>query len=96
MMEEKICPFCGSKMKLRRRSLNRSVLPSGLEYYAVDTLMKCPNCYYVSVFGIPITERRYYELWERWGGRVDEQGLEAELIKNRLKSLGYTIKEKKI
>lgn len=95
---KKLCPFCGTELVLKRRSVHRSQpgppgaagLPS---LYARDELWKCPKCYFVAAFGIPLTPEEYERQLQEWGGeRIEDYYLAKsgeERLLQRLKELGY-------
>lgn len=95
----KNCPFCGTELELRRRTIQKSQpsdnpTPDDPTIYARDELYKCPNCYYVATFGIPISKEEYEKTKEAWGGHriedywLNERGDDTK-VQERLEALGY-------
>ncbi len=89
MLFQPICPFCNTRMMLRRSVLVNAVPMRD------DQDWKCPRCKYVAHFGTPLTRKEYKEELDLRGGRMlmtptyrqDERN-NPEVLK-RLKRLGY-------
>jgi len=81
------CPLCRSEM-LWRYSVIRS--HKGGYPYRDDQWWKCPRCFNVQLFGVPITRQEYRrELSERGGNiLIPEHHPDVEIFR-RLKALGY-------
>lgn len=88
-------------MRLRRLSLHKSQPadhPTDLDpaIYARDELYKCPECYFVATFGVPLSPEEYREQLREWNGHriedywLNEQGND-EAILERLQDLGYVV-----
>ena len=100
-----ICPFCGEVMLLHRFSAHqqRQVMgypPRMGEFYHVDINLKCPNCGWYTVFGVPISKDDFYKLRDSGLARklinLEDVLLVAKIynadmkkIEERLKALGY-------
>jgi len=71
------CPFCGTLMRFRRDHPHKTT-ENGVTIWAVDVLMKCPKCYFVATFGIPLSQEEYQRRQET-----------VQETKRRLETLGY-------
>lgn len=82
-IENKKCPFCGSQMKIRRTWLR-------VEPYARRVILKCPDCFSLQKFGVPITEEEFLRQ-NKIFGEIDVAlaGKEEKAIEKRFKALGY-------
>lgn len=87
------CPFCNSQMLFRAAS-TRKIQKAQIQIS--DIILKCPKCFYVATFGVPITPQEYEEVKNLLG--IDllqayvKQDLEQEDLKKlieHLKRLGY-------
>jgi len=86
-------------MLFKRRSIHASQptdtpRPGLPTQYAVDELYKCPNCYFVATFGVPISPEEYARLHEEWNGhRIEDYAIlekgDEEIVRERLRALGY-------
>ena len=88
-----ICPFCGNEMIIHDF---RAIYQKSFNFYHCDIHMKCPNCSFWCIFGVPISKEEYEELVKSpLHGRVLKEELikiypkYGELLKERLKKLGY-------
>jgi len=80
-----ICPFCGDLMEFRYAMLRYGP-------YREDQWWKCPRCFNVQIFGIPLSERKYNELRERYGSDAFlPEKLDDERMREHLRRLGYIL-----
>ena len=85
-IQEKKCPFCGIQMQLRRTWLRTAP-------YARRVLVKCPKCFSLQLFGVPLNKEEFLKQLEESEGKhvldiVTASGEDME-IQRRLESLGY-------
>jgi hypothetical protein len=85
-LEGKKCPFCGKQMELRRTWLRTAP-------YARRVMLKCPKCFNLQLFGLPLSKQEFLRQLEETEGKhfldvVTSSG-EDEEIQRRLESLGY-------
>ena len=84
----KICPFCNTQMKFRHSVIAQGPLSDTI-------IMKCPRCYYLASFGIPLSKEEFMlEKKERDGNWVSpyfKYGIidPEHLIGEQLRNLGY-------
>lgn len=83
----RICPFCQTEMMFRHSVIS--------QYPLADAIyMKCPKCFFVAGFGIPIDNKTFeLEKKERdgtWFSPYWKNGNDPEhLIAEKLQALGY-------
>jgi len=87
---DKYCPFCSTKMSFKQAELSMhypDVPPH------IDITMKCTNCYFVAMFGVPLTleqylyfEHRFGKSFMAWGSPTEK---DTKIIVKRLRALGY-------
>lgn len=92
LFEEKVgplpeCPWCGTTMEFRHGNIHRAPCAWGQN-------RKCPNCYALHAWGLPMTEPEYEEILELQHGRQQYRGTPAEDIEEgeigeQLAALGY-------
>lgn len=86
-------------MQLRRRTIHKSQpadKPADFDpaIFARDEMYKCPECFFVATFGVPLSEKEYRQILETWNGHriedyyLNEQGQDEEVLE-RLRALGY-------
>ena len=85
-IEEKKCSFCSTQMELRRTWLRTAP-------YARRVLVKCPKCFNLQLFGLPLSKEDFLKQLEETEGRhvldiATASGEDME-IQRRLESLGY-------
>ena len=90
------CPFCGTELMLKRRSIHDSSPAAGIHYYARDEIWKCPNCFYCATFGVPLSKEDYLATLKEWKGhRIEDYAIamakDDEDAKRRLRLLGYIV-----
>lgn len=83
------CPFCddGTVMRFRHGNIHRDPIAWGQN-------RKCPECYFLVGFGVPMREHEYEETYERMGNRRNYNGKPVEdvefgEVQERLDALGY-------
>lgn len=76
------CMFCGEPMLLHSFSANRHV--DG--WHHLDISVKCPNCSWHVVFGVPISEEEYEEVKK---SKYHMKVLRGELVKELKQILKY-------
>jgi phage FluMu protein Com len=82
-IEDKKCPFCRTQMEIRRTWLR-------VEPYAARVILKCPKCFSLQKFGVPISEEEFLRRIKSFG-EVDVAlaAKEEKPIERRFKALGY-------
>jgi len=91
-MKELKCPFCGTKMKPHHALVSHALWDTDnyVGIYARDEVWKCTSCYYVAMFGVPITKEEYERTVKLWGRPTNTRYLmDKEKMKKRLTALGY-------
>lgn len=85
-IDEKKCPFCSTQMEIRRTWLRTAP-------YARRVMVKCPGCFNLQLFGLPLSKEEFLKQLEESNGHhlidiVTSSGEDIE-IQRRLESLGY-------
>jgi len=81
------CPCCGTRMIFRHGNIHENPLAVGANY-------KCPKCFLILPFGLPLTREEYETIYKLFGnsrhcdGKPSEDLAEGKLHE-RLKALGY-------
>lgn len=81
------CPCCGTRMMFRHGNIHKNPMAWGQNW-------KCPECYLIEGFGIPLTKEEFEEVKELQNGHKHYNGkpkedVEEKEIKENLKELGY-------
>jgi len=65
-----ICPFHGEKtvMKLSDSKLFKFFLQADTsrdESHAIDVVCRCPDCGYMDIYGVAVSDEHYWRIYER-------------------------------
>lgn len=81
------CPYCETSMMFRHGNIHKNPIAWGQNW-------KCPECFLIEGFGIPMTSEEYEEVRELQNGHKHYNGkpkedIKEKEIKSKLRNLGY-------